>query len=96
MLTAKDQHNLLKAGRSPELVLRQLEQLRLGSSSLMGLSPATIEKGIRLLSPDEQLAAIQVFSSKSDTKRWMNFVPASGAASRMFAPFYRGQEILKN
>jgi hypothetical protein len=88
-ITEKDRQYLAAAGRSPELLLRQINQLKTSPPSLLGITAATLQnKGIKQLSVAEEKQAIQTYEAECHTKRWTKFVPASGAASRMFAPFY--------
>jgi len=88
-ITEKDRQYLAAAGRSPELLLRQINQLKTSPPSLLGITAATLQnKGIKQLLVSEEKQAIQTYEAECHTKRWTKFVPASGAASRMFAPFY--------
>ncbi|MEK9612617.1 MAG: DUF4301 family protein [Flavobacteriaceae bacterium] len=88
MITEKDIRNLESDGRSLELIKRQLEYLINGTSTLTSIFPATSQEGIRQLSIDEEQEARNKFNSQDGSKQWTKFVPASGAASRMFAPFF--------
>jgi len=63
---------------------RQLEQLRHGQRWTHLVRPCTTGDGIRQL-PEERRAALQDrFSAAAGTGRVIRFVPASGAATRMF------------
>ncbi len=72
-------------GKTPEQVSEELEMLKNGFPFLEIVSPATIGKGIFALTPQiaetsRNLWMEYLFSGKQIVK----FVPASGAASRMF------------
>ena len=52
--------------------------------------------GIQKLNPETETAALENFNKHKDSISWMKFVPASGAASRMFAPFFAFQKQKKH
>jgi hypothetical protein len=62
----------------------QLETFRRGLHFLHIDRPCTTGDGISVLSPEEVDRYIHVFSQAADEGRVLKFVPASGAASRMF------------
>lgn len=94
MISEKDYEQLQASGRSNELVQRQYEFLINGSSLLKEIRPARLGDGINKLSKNEEEEALQSFQTQADIKRWMKFVPASGAASRMFAPLHALQQAI--
>ena len=94
MISEKDYKQLQASGRSNELVQRQYEFLINGSSLLKEIRPARVGDGINKLSKKEEEEALQSFQTQADVKRWMKFVPASGAASRMFAPLHALQQAI--
>ncbi len=47
--------------------------------------PCTLGDGIRRLEAAEQTACLEAYETAREAGRWLKFVPASGAASRMFA-----------
>ncbi len=94
MISEKDYKQLQASGRSNELVQRQFEFLINGNSLLKDIRPARLGDGIHKLSKKDEEVALQIFQTQADAKRWMKFVPASGAASRMFAPFHALQQAL--
>ncbi len=95
MLTEKDQKRIIAQGRSLELILRQEEQLQKGVQSLQKLEPATIHDGIHQLTFAEQQKALQLFLNQDGSQTWVKFVPASGAASRMFSCLFEYQSEKK-
>ena len=91
-LTDADYEQLQNSNRSLELLQRHYEFLVHGSTLDKNISPATMGQGIQQLSPEAATAAFVYFNQYKETRSWMKFVPASGAASRMFAPFFNFQE----
>ena len=69
----------------------QLNFFRQGFPRLNVLAPATPEKGISVLS-DAEIASAAEYSDNASCKGRLKFVPASGAASRMFKDIYAGME----
>lgn len=85
MLTAQDLRQIEERGISPERIYEQLKRFREGFPFLKLSATASVEKGI--LTPD--IKETTAFISEWDTYRneshnIVKFVPASGAASRMF------------
>ena len=90
MITTEDQKKLQVEGRSVELIQRQWDYLQRGTPLLSGIFPATPEnEGITKLSTREEEESLTFFNNQNGTKNWIKFIPASGAASRMFDPFYQ-------
>jgi len=97
MITSEDQKKLQVEGRSVELVQRQWESLQRGAPFLSGITPATIHnKGISQLSLEEEEKALTFFNNQDGALNWIKFIPASGAASRMFSPFFEYWNAKKN
>ena len=88
MLTEKDQIRIADLGRSLELILRQEEQLKKGPKILNTLEVAVVGDGIHQLSSKKQGIALRNFLQQDGSYSWQKFVPASGAASRMFSGLY--------
>ncbi|MGA1373595.1 MAG: DUF4301 family protein [Flavobacteriales bacterium] len=63
---------------------RQVEALQTGPALDRALRPALVGDGIERWSADERKAYTGAFRSGS---RWARFIPASGAATRMFSAF---------
>ena len=91
MLLEEDYYQLEQSGRSAELVKRQYELLIGKPFYISNIRPATIGDGIISLNDYEKKEFLDVFND-SDEKRWIKFVPASGAASRMFVDLKAFQE----
>ena len=91
MLLEEDYFQLEDSGRSAELVKRQYESLIGKSFLISNIRPATLGDGIISLNDHEKKEFLDVFNN-FDEKRWIKFVPASGAASRMFVELKAYQE----
>ncbi|MFA6334670.1 MAG: DUF4301 family protein [Bacteroidales bacterium] len=88
MLNLNDLKQLEEKGISKESVLREIEFFKSGFSYLRIVAPATEERGIKQLSEREQSYAIEAYDNFEGEV--CKFVPASGAASRMFKDLYDG------
>lgn len=89
MFTQEDLLDLQKRGISVEKAKKQLQQLAIGYPDLDIVAPASTKKGIMVLSRDEQdryIALWQAYLNEGHSVE--KFVPASGAASRMFKNLY--------
>jgi hypothetical protein len=84
-LTPADLRALAAAGISPEAAAAQLRLLRGGMSRPMILRPCTLGDGIEALHPEEFEALGAEFQKACAEGRWVSFIPASGAATRMAA-----------
>ena len=91
MLLEEDYFQLEESGRSAELVKRQYESLISKPFYISNIRPATLGDGIISLNDYEKKEFLDIFNN-SDEKRWIKFVPASGAASRMFIELKAFQE----
>ncbi|MBQ8889497.1 MAG: DUF4301 family protein [Bacteroidaceae bacterium] len=85
MLTAEDKALLEKKGISEEKIAEQLACFEKGFPFLKLDGAASIEKGILAPAEDEMKAYLEAWDAyKQGEKTIVKFVPASGAASRMF------------
>ena len=91
MLLEEDYFQLEESGRSAELVKRQYASLIGKPFYISNIRPATLGDGIISLNDYEKKEFLDIFNN-SDEKRWIKFVPASGAASRMFIELKAFQE----
>ena len=87
--SAKDLERIAVEGLSVEEVERQLALFRQGVSPVRLNRPGRAGDGIVLLSQAQQEDLLSVYEEALRTKRFMKFVPASGAASRMFKEWYQ-------
>ncbi|MCI6671872.1 MAG: DUF4301 family protein [Prevotella sp.] len=89
MLTNQDLHQLSEKGISQETFLRQIECFKQGFPYLHIEKAATVSSGIMRPSDDMCEAYIARWNSyKQAGKKIVKFVPASGAASRMFKDLF--------
>ena len=69
----------------------QLERFKQGFPWLDIVDCATPQRGIKVLGEEEQIKAAEYFDGAS-VKGKCKFVPASGAASRMFKDIFAGMD----
>ena len=85
MLTAEDKIQLQQKGITEEQVEAQLKSFREGFPFLRLRAAASVGQGILRLEEDEVQKYIQAWDAyKAEGHHITKFVPASGAASRMF------------
>ena len=85
MLTPNDRQLLSEKGISESLLNEQLACFVHGFPFLEVKASATIQKGIKTISGEQQTGYIQTWDNYlKQNKTIVKFVPASGAASRMF------------
>lgn len=85
MLTEKDLKQIAERGISEKQVEAQLKQIAEGFPFLKLEAAASTEKGILVPSNDEKAQDIKAWDNyKAEGHKVVKFVPASGAASRMF------------
>ncbi len=92
MLTQEDLIQLEEQGVSKESVMEEIGCFEKGFPFLRIVSPATVENGIFQLSVKEQNDAISKYDDFEG--EICKFVPASGAATRMFKDLYEGMSKL--
>lgn len=89
MLSEKDLQQLAAKGISPEKLEHQLEEFKTGFPFLKLEGPAAIGKGIIAPSAEEVKKYVSIWNEyKGERRRIVKFVPASGAASRMFKDMF--------
>ena len=87
--TKADRAQMAALGLNEELVGQQIENFRQGFPKTELIQAATVENGGILRLSDEQIAHYSAYYKKaSKGKRILKFVPASGAATRMFKDLY--------
>ena len=95
-LQPQDIKQLDQRGIKPDILEEQLQLLKRGTIPVHLSAPATISNGIIKLDPQEADSLLETFNQQLDNLTITRFVPASGAASRMFKAFYQyletGQE----
>lgn len=89
MLNAKDLEQLAAKGISEKQIEEQLACFVKGFPFLEIAASASIEKGILVISKEEQASYMDAWDAYlAENKKIVKFVPASGAASRMFKNLY--------
>ena len=94
MLSQKDIKQIEERGATLRQVKLQIEQFKTGFPWMKIVGPATPERGIKVLSPQEVEEAVAYYIGAT-IKGKSKFVPASGAASRMFKDMFAGLEQLE-
>ncbi len=86
--TAEDLKQLEALGIEPSKAARQLDWLRSGQLDIKLERCCTVDDGITQLQPESHAYLNKAFDSAIAAGRLRRFVPASGAASRMFSPLH--------
>ena len=85
MLNNNDLKQIANRGITEEQVMHQLEQFKTGFPFLRLEAAASVGNGVLVPTDDERKAFIERWNQyKAEGHRIVKFVPASGAASRMF------------
>ena len=95
-LTNNDKQQLEKLSISTEQVERQVNQFKTGFPFSDLIAPATIGNGIIRFNEVEVEALIRQFDEDKQYYDILKFIPASGAASRMFKNIYSFVEEYKD
>lgn len=82
--TSADLNQLKLQGIAPAKAARQIELLRTGQVEIRLERPCVVGDGITQLPPEAHTRLNRAFANASAAGRLLRFVPASGAASRMF------------
>lgn len=88
MYTDKDLEDFKKRGISTQEIDRQMEAYKTGFPYLDIKRPAVAEDGIRCLSEEDVDKYEKRFEAEQNKLNMVKFVPASGAASRMFKDLF--------
>ena len=91
MLKSDDIRQIESYGSSAEKVEAQIERFSKGFPWLKIVAPATVGRGVERLSETEMDEAI-AYAESAEVAGRCKFVPASGAASRMFKDIFAGLE----
>lgn len=87
-LTEADKKQLEKKGISKDKIIDQIETFKEGIPFVRLESAAVISNGISKFSEEEEEKLVQNFESAKESISLLKFVPASGAASRMFKAMF--------
>jgi hypothetical protein len=93
MLNEKDLQKLNETGRSEASVREQMKRFETGFPFLKIKAAANTARGILKLSEEEQKKFEKLYENFDGSRT--KFVPASGAASRMFKSLFEAKEMLE-
>jgi len=85
---SNDLGQIEKRGIDQEKVLQQIDIFRRGNISVNLSEAATLKNGIKEFSAEEKLDLQKFFEDEKEQLDLLKFVPASGAATRMFKSLY--------
>ncbi len=88
MLTDQDKTQIKKLGISEKQVLAQMENFRKGFPFTRLVKPAVIGDGLISLSDSETRELAALYDKLAPSLDLVKFIPASGAATRMFKDLY--------
>ena len=94
MFSQTDQQQILDRGATLRQVKEQIEHFKNGFPWMKIVGPATPERGIKVLDAAAVEAAVSYYQN-ADVRGKSKFVPASGAASRMFKDMFQGLDTLE-
>ncbi|MDP4266133.1 MAG: DUF4301 family protein [Bacteroidota bacterium] len=95
MITEKDNIQIANKNIDKEKVLKQIEQFKNGFPFVELYAPATTKNGILSIGKSRIDILAEEYQKQIYNKKVMKFVPASGAASRMFKDLYSFLEECK-
>ena len=84
----KDLQQLQEKGIPNDKVANQIQTFKEGIPFVKLVRPAVVSDGIQRFSPEEQQELVQYFEDNKEKLDLLKFVPASGAASRMFKAMF--------
>ncbi|MFC2100564.1 DUF4301 family protein [Bacteroidota bacterium] len=93
MLSDKDLKQLQIKGISKQKIKEQLANFQIGFPFIKLLRPSTKGDGLSIFPDKEKTKYISLYKKLQDSKKIVKFVPASGAASRMFKNLFKIIEI---
>ncbi len=88
IFSSQDLKFIQDSGRSAEEILKQFHYFETGFPFLQLVRPAIIGDGIHKIKDEEMVGLLEQFPLMMEHYRIAKFVPASGAASRMFKDLY--------
>jgi len=93
MLPQNDIRQIEERGTTVQTVLDQIERFKNGFPWMKIVAPATPSRGIKVLDKAQEDVAIAAYENATIAGK-CKFVPASGAASRMFKDIFSGLDTL--
>jgi hypothetical protein len=92
LFSPKDILQIKALGMGVADVENQLATYRQGPHYLQLDRPCSVKDGISLITPEQRKKLIELYESESGRCKLIKFVPASGAASRMFTSWFAAAE----
>ncbi|NBA85373.1 DUF4301 family protein [Emticicia sp. CRIBPO] len=92
MFTDKDLSQIEKRGSDVETVKQQIEDFKSGFPFMQVLKAATVGDGLIRLDEAAKEQYIALFDAQAPKLKLLKFVPASGAASRMFKSLFSAKD----
>ena len=92
IFTREDLKQIRALGLSLRDVEKQLAVYAKGPSHLKLNRPCTLGDGIMSVTPEQRKKIVLLYESEAARRKLLKFVPASGAASRMFAQWFAASE----
>ena len=92
LFSPKDIKQIERLGLNLNAVKKQLGMYRHGSSFLKLNRSCTVDDGILSFTAAQKRELISFYEKESGKYKLMKFVPASGAASRMFTEWFSARE----
>lgn len=84
LFSEKNEQQIKARGLSQDKIIKQLDIFKNGIPFMEIVAPASVSNGINLFSSEQQQHYAQSYEVKRKELQVMKFVPASGAATRMF------------
>jgi hypothetical protein len=88
----KDLNQIIKRGGKPETIAEQINNFKNGFPFLDIIKAAVFNDGMIVLDEAKKNEYVTLFNQLSSKKKLLKFVPASGAASRMFKSLYSAKD----
>ncbi|HAR49415.1 MAG TPA: hypothetical protein DCR81_04805, partial [Smithella sp.] len=88
LFSPKDIKKIKSLGLDLNIIEKQLALYRQGSTFLKLKRPCNVKDGILSFKPAQIKKLVSLYEKESEKYKLIKFVPASGAASRMFAGWF--------
>ena len=95
LFSKDDLRQIVDRGSDPVVVHQQIERFTTGFPFAELVEPATLKRGIKLFNEEEKAELIAWFDRQRKSQKICRFVPASGAATRMFKSLFALSDALK-
>ncbi len=89
LLSEKDKEQIKRFGIDEDYISWQIEMFKKGTPYVRLVRPCTVGDGIIRLSDEEAKKYVRLYEEKAGDLKKIKFVPASGAATRMFRALSR-------